>query len=72
MNENTLPRNKITQFILRIDLPKDSQIDFCRLALDLQDDYVRLVENTEHNYHLNIDTREVTERDFVNYGAACR
>ena len=67
MNEQTLPKNKITQFILRIDLPKDCTLDFRQLALDLKDDYVRFVENTEHNVHLNIDTQEVTHRDFVNY-----
>ena len=67
MNEQTLPKNKITQFILRIDLPKDCILDFRRLALDLKDDYVRFVENTEHNVHLDFDRHSVTERDFINY-----
>lgn len=67
MNEKTLPKNKINQFILRIDLPKESTLDFRQLALDLKDDYVRFVENKEHNVHLNIDTQEVTHRDFINY-----
>lgn len=67
MNEQTLPKNKITQFILRIDLPKDCTLDFRQLALDLKDDYVRFVENTEHNVHLDLDRRSVTERDFINY-----
>ena len=67
MNEQTLPKNKITQFILRIDLPKDCTLNFRQLALDLKDDYVRFVENTEHNVHLDIDRHSVTERDFINY-----
>lgn len=67
MNEQTLSKNKITQFILRIDLPKDCILNFRQLALDLKDDYVRLVENTEHNVHLDLDKRSVTERDFINY-----
>lgn len=67
MNEQTLPKNKITQFILRIDLPKECTLDFRKLALDLKDDYVRFVENTEHNVHLDINTRSITERDFINY-----
>ena len=67
MNEQTLPKNKITQFILRIDLPKDCTLDFRQLALDLKDDYVRFVENTEHNVHLDLDRHSVTERDFINY-----
>lgn len=62
-----MPKNKITQFILRIDLPKDCTLDFRQLALDLKDDYVRFVENTEHNVHLDLDRRSVTERDFINY-----
>ena len=67
MNKQTLPKNKITQFILRIDLPKDCSLDFRQLALDLKDDYVRFVENTEHNVHLDLDRQSVTERDFINY-----
>ena len=67
MNEQTLPRNKITQFILRIDLPKDCTLNFQKLALDLKDDYVRFVETKEHNVHLNFDTQEVSHRDFINY-----
>lgn len=67
MNEQTLPKNKITQFILRIDLPKDCTLDFSQLALDLKDEYVRFVENTEHNVHLDFDRHSVTERDFINY-----
>ena len=67
MNEKTLSKNKISQFILRIDLPKDCIIDFRKLALDLKDEYVRFVENTEHNVLLDIDTQQVTERDFINY-----
>ena len=67
MNEKTLPKNKITQFILRIDLPKDCILNFRKLAMDLKDEYVRFVENTEHNVHLNIDTQQVTQRDFINY-----
>lgn len=70
MNDNTLEKNKINQFILRIDLPKDSQIDFRRLALDLQGEYERLIENIEHNVHFNVNTDEVTKRDFINYTLA--
>ena len=67
MNEQTLPKNKIIQFILRIDMPKDCDLDFCQLALDLKNEYVRFVENTEHNVHLDFDRHSVTERDFINY-----
>ena len=67
MNENTLEKNKINQFILRIDLPKDSPVDFRKLALDLQGEYVRLIENVEHNVNINFNTDEVTKRDFTNY-----
>ena len=67
MNEQTLPKNKIIQFILRIDMPKDCTLDFRQLALDLKDEYVRFVENTEHNVHLDLDRHSVTERDFINY-----
>lgn len=67
MNKQTLSKNKITQFILRIDLPKDCILDFHRLAIDLKNDYVRFVENREHNVHLNIDTQEISHRDFINY-----
>ena len=67
MNEQTLPKNKIAQFILRIDLSKDCALDFQQLALDLKDDYIRFVENKEHNVHLNFDTQEVKHRDFINY-----
>lgn len=48
-------------------MPKNSQLDLRRLATDLQGDYVRLVENIEHNVHFNMDTEEVTKRDFTNY-----
>ncbi len=67
MNEKTLPKNRIAQFILRIDLPKDCILNFHQLALDLKDDYVRFVENTEHNVHLDMNTKQVTHRDFINY-----
>lgn len=67
MNERTLVKNKVNQFILRIDLPKDSPLDLRQLALDLREDYVRLVESTEHNFNLNVDNYEVTQRDFINY-----
>ena len=67
MNDITLPKNKIAQFILRIDLPKDCALSFRKLALDLKDEYVRFVENTEHNVHLDMDTQQVTQRDFINY-----
>ena len=67
MNSQTLSKNKITQFILRIDLPKESTLDFHQLAMDLKDDYIRLIENKEHNVQLNINTNEVAHRDFVNY-----
>ena len=67
MNEKTLVKNKVNQFILRIDLPKDSRLDLRQLALDLRDDYIRIVENTEHNFNLNVDNYEVTQRDFINY-----
>jgi len=67
MNANTLIKNKINQFILRIDLPKDTLLDLRQLALDLRDSYVRFVENTEHNFNLNVDNYDVTQRDFINY-----
>lgn len=70
MNDNTLEKNKINQFIFRIDLHKDSQIDFKRLALDLQGGYERLIDNIEHNVHFNVNTDEVTKRDFINYTLA--
>lgn len=67
MTENTLERNKVDQFILRIDLPRNSQIDIRQLALDLEGEYTRLIKNSEHNFNLNMDTNEVMQRDFINY-----
>ena len=52
MEANTLMNNKINQFILRIDLSKDSDINIRKLAMSLQKDYERLVETSEHNFHV--------------------
>lgn len=67
MEANTLMNNKINQFILRIDLSKDSDINIRKLAMSLQKDYERLVETSEHNFHVNMETNKVTQRDFINY-----
>lgn len=36
----------------------------------MQGEYERLIENIEHNVHFNVNTDEVTKRDFINYTLA--
>lgn len=67
MNEYTIENNKISQFILRIDLQKQATVDFQRLASDLEPLYLRLVKSIQHNLNVNMDTEELTARDFENF-----
>lgn len=67
MNERTLTKNKISQFILRIDLAPDSLIDFGILADKLKNDYGSLKTELKVNFNVNVQTAEVKREHFLTY-----
>jgi len=67
MNERTLANNKISQFILRIDLTPDSQVDFATLADKLKGDYGSLKTELKVNFNVNVQTVEVRRENYVSY-----
>lgn len=67
MNERTLANNKISQFILRIDLAPDSNIDFGVLAEMLKVDYGSLKTELKVNFNVNVQTIEVRREQYLTY-----
>lgn len=66
-NARTLLNNKISQFILRIDLTNDCSLNFKSLAELLRPDYEIFKTELHYNYNVNIDTVEVNKEDFIIY-----
>lgn len=67
MNERTLVKNKISQFILRIDLTPDSLIDFGMLAEALKSDYGSIKTELKVNFNVNVQTSEVNREQYLTY-----
>lgn len=66
-NNRILLNNKISQFILRIDLTPDTKVDFKRLAEDLKSEYSSYKTELHVNYNINIQKVEINKEDFVTY-----
>ena len=65
--ERTLQNNKINQFILRIDLSADSNVNFKLLADSLKDQFDSYRTELHVNYNVNIQKEEVNKEDFIKY-----
>lgn len=66
-NNRVLLNNKISQFILRIDLTPDTKVDFKRLAEDLKGEYNSYKTELHVNYNINIEKVEINKEDFITY-----
>jgi uncharacterized protein (TIGR04255 family) len=66
-NKNTLERNRVSRFLLKIDLTKDSQVDFSELARRLSDDYETHKTENHINYMFNVETENVKREEFLTY-----
>lgn len=66
-NNRTLQNNKISQFILRIDLTPGSRVDFKWLAETLSTDYGQIRTQLHVNYNVNINKVEVNKEEFLTY-----
>lgn len=65
--DKTLQRNKIAQFILRIDLTKDEPVDFRQLVERIKDEYGQVRSELHFNYNLDMEKVEVNREEFVTY-----
>lgn len=63
----TLPNNKITQFILRIDIAHNIALDYKFIAEKLKNDFENYRTELHSNYNVNIDDIQVTKEDFIKY-----
>lgn len=63
----TLRNNKISHFILRIDLSEDSDVNFKLLADFLKSKFESYRTELHVNYNVNIQTEEVKKEDFLKY-----
>lgn len=63
----TLPNNKITQFILRIDIAHDIVLDYKLVAEMLKNDFENYRTELHSNYNVNLDDVQVTKEDFIKY-----
>lgn len=66
-NNRILQNNKITHFILRVDLLQDAQIDYKQLADSLKIEFETYKTELHFNYNVNIDKVEVKKEDFIKY-----
>ena len=62
-----LERNKISQFILRIDLTPEVSVDFGKLAELLQNDYGSYRTELKVNFNVNVQTNEIKRQNFVSF-----
>ncbi len=67
MNERTLKKNKVSQFLLRIDLEKSAVIDFRNLSEILADDYSTTQTELHVNYCVNINAGQVNKEDYIKF-----
>lgn len=67
MNERTLKKNKVGQFILRIDLEKSTDVDFRKLSEMLADDYSTTQTELHVNYCVNIKAGQVDKEDYIKF-----
>lgn len=69
--ERTLSNNKISQFILRIDLTPESRINFTQLVDDLKSEYgsfsTEIKNNIEVNYNIQSQRVEVKNNNYLFY-----
>lgn len=63
----TLQNNKITQFILRIDIMPGLSVDFKRLAEVLSADYGTVRTELHVNYQVDMEKVEVNKEEFLTY-----
>lgn len=66
-NNRTLLNNKISQFILRIDLSKDVDINYLKLTELLKDKYDSYKTELHVNYNVDIEKERVCRKDFIKY-----
>lgn len=64
---NLLKNNKVSKFILRIDLQDVGNLKFEKLANDLKGSYSEFKTEMEHNLNVEISTQKLSIRDFTNY-----
>lgn len=67
VESKTLQNNKITQFILRIDIMPGSTVDFKKLAEALSTDYGTVRSELHVNYQVDMDKVEVNKEEFITY-----
>ena len=66
-NDRILQNNRITHFILRVDLLQDTQIDYKQLADSLKGEFETYKTELHFNYNVDIDKVEVKKEDFIKY-----
>ena len=64
-NERTLNKNKISQFILRIDFAPSLELDYNLLAQSLRPNYQSYKTELHTNYNVNVSTTEIKKEDYV-------
>ena len=64
-NERTLKKNKVSQFILRIDFSPSSDLDYNKLAQSLRANYQLYKTELHTNYNVNVNTTEIKKEDYV-------
>lgn len=67
INNRTLQNNKISQFILRIDLMPGRKADFKWLAEQLSQEYGTVRTELHVNYNVNMSTVQVDKQEFITY-----
>ena len=67
VESKTLQNNKITQFILRIDIMPGMSVDFKKLAETLSTDYGTVRTELHVNYQVDMDKVEVNKEEFLTY-----
>ena len=65
--DRTLGKNKISQFILRIDLAKDKPVDVRQLVEKVKNEYGSLRTELHINYNLDMEKVEVKKEEFITY-----
>lgn len=66
MNDNTLTRNNITRFLIRIDLAQNS-IEFANVANNLAPFFNRLEKRQQTHYDVNVDEQHISKGEIIDY-----
>ena len=67
LESKTLQNNKISQFILRIDLAPGTTVSFKELAESLSSDYGSVRTELHINYNVNMETVNVKREEFLTF-----